>query len=121
MNRHTLDLKGIKTLVLDEADEMLNMGFKEDLETILKETPSDRQTALFSATMPDFIKHVASTYLTDPVKIEIKKKTMTVDKIRQDLYYLKRESKEDLLIRLLDYYYFSRVMIFANTKSKVDD
>ena len=121
MNRHTLDLKGIKTLVLDEADEMLNMGFKEDLETILKETPSDRQTALFSATMPDFIKHVASTYLTEPVKIEIKKKTMTVDKIRQDLYYLKRESKEDLLIRLLDYYYFSRVMIFANTKSKVDD
>ena len=121
MNRHTLDLKGITTLVLDEADEMLNMGFKEDLETILKETPSDRQTALFSATMPDFIKHVASTYLTDPVKIEIKKKTMTVDRIKQDLYYLKRESKEDLLIRLLDYYYFSRVMIFANTKSKVDD
>jgi len=121
MNRHTLDLKGITTLVLDEADEMLNMGFKEDLETILKETPRDRQTALFSATMPDFIKHVATTYLTNPVKIEIKKKTMTVDKIRQDLYYLKRESKEDLLIRLLDYYYFSRVMIFANTKSKVDD
>ncbi len=121
MNRHTLDLKGITTLVLDEADEMLNMGFKEDLETILKETPSDRQTALFSATMPDFIKHVASTYLSDPVKIEIKKKTMTVDRIKQDLYYLKRESKEDLLIRLLDYYYFSRVMIFANTKSKVDD
>ena len=121
MNRHTLDLKGITTLVLDEADEMLNMGFKEDLETILKETPSDRQTALFSATMPDFIKHVASTYLTDPIKIEIKKKTMTVDRIKQDLYYLKRESKEDLLIRLLDYYYFSRVMIFANTKSKVDD
>ncbi len=121
MNRHTLDLTNIRMLVLDEADEMLNMGFKEDLETILNETPKDRQTALFSATMPDFIKHVASTYLTNPVKIEIKKKTMTVDRIRQDLYYLKRESKEDLLIRLLDYYYFSRVMIFANTKSKVDD
>lgn len=121
MNRHTLDLTSITTLVLDEADEMLNMGFKEDLETILNETPKTRQTALFSATMPDFIKHVASTYLTNPVKIEIKKKTMTVDRIRQDLYYLKRESKEDLLIRLLDYYYFSRVMIFANTKSKVDD
>ncbi len=121
MERKTLDLSNITTLVLDEADEMLNMGFKEDLETILKETPDSRQTALFSATMPDFIKHVANTYLSNPVKIEIKKKTLTVDRIKQDLYYLKRESKEDLLIRLLDLYNFSSVMIFANTKSKVDD
>ncbi len=121
MNRNTLDLSNISTLVLDEADEMLNMGFKEDLETILNAMQGTHQTALFSATMPDFIKHIASNYLNNPVKIEIKKKTLTVDRIKQDLYYLKRESKEDLLIRLLDLYYFSSVMIFANTKSKVDD
>ena len=121
MNRKTIDFSNLHTLVLDEADEMLNMGFKDDLETILASTPKDRQTALFSATMPEFIKHVAQTYLVDPTKIEIKKKTLTVDKICQDLYYLKRESKTDLLIRLLDLYNFSSVMIFVNTKSKVED
>ena len=111
MNRKTIDFSNLHTLVLDEADEMLNMGFKDDLETILATTPSTRQTALFSATMPDFIKHVADTYLTDPVRIEIKKKTLTVDRIVQNLYYLKRESKTDLLIRLLDLYNFSRIII----------
>ena len=121
MNRKTIDFSNLKTLVLDEADEMLNMGFKEDLETILSTTPRDRQTALFSATMPDFIKHVAENYLKDPVRIEIKKKTLTVDKIKQDLYYLKRESKTDLLIRLLDLYSFNKVMVFVNTKSKVEE
>lgn len=121
MNRKTIDFSNLQTLVLDEADEMLNMGFKDDLETILAQTPSTRQTALFSATMPEFIKHVATTYLQNPTKIEIKKKTLTVDRITQDLYYLKRESKTDLLVRLLDLYNFSSVMIFVNTKSKVED
>ena len=121
LERKTLHIDNISCLVLDEADEMLNMGFKEDLERILKEIPETRQTALFSATMPDFIKHIASNYLNNPIRIEIKKKTLTVDRITQDLYYLKRESKEDLLIRLLDLYNFSSVMVFANTKSKVDD
>jgi ATP-dependent RNA helicase DeaD len=73
MNRKTIDFSNLKTLVLDEADEMLNMGFKDDLETILSTTPSNRQTALFSATMPEFIKHVASNMINNPVKIEIKK------------------------------------------------
>ncbi len=121
MNRKTVDFSHLHTLILDEADEMLNMGFKEDLETILSTTPSERQTALFSATMPDFIKHVATNYLKDPAKIEIKKKTLTVDRIKQDLYYLKRESKTDLLIRLLDLYSFNKVMVFVNTKSKVEE
>jgi ATP-dependent RNA helicase DeaD len=111
----------LKTLVLDEADEMLNMGFKDDLETILSTTPSNRQTALFSATMPEFIKHVASNMMNNPVKIEIKKKTLTVDRIKQNLYYLKRESKTDLLIRILDLYAFTKVMVFVNTKSKVEE
>ncbi len=121
MNRKTVDFSHLHTLILDEADEMLNMGFKEDLETILSTTPSERQTVLFSATMPDFIKHVATNYLKDPAKIEIKKKTLTVDRIKQDLYYLKRESKTDLLIRLLDLYSFNKVMVFVNTKSKVEE
>jgi len=121
MNRKTIDFSNLKTLVLDEADEMLNMGFKDDLETILSTTPSNRQTALFSATMPEFIKHVASNMMNNPVKIEIKKKTLTVDRIKQNLYYLKRESKTDLLIRILDLYSFTKVMVFVNTKSKVEE
>ena len=121
MNRKTVDFSNLKVLVLDEADEMLNMGFKEDLETILATTPKERQTALFSATMPEFIEHVTKHYQNNPVKIEIKKKTLTVDRIKQDLFYLKRESKTDLLIRLLDLYNFHKVMVFVNTKSKVED
>lgn len=121
MNRKTVDFSNLKVLVLDEADEMLNMGFKEDLETILATTPKERQTALFSATMPEFIEHVTKHYQNNPVKIEIKKKTLTVDRIKQDLFYLKRESKTDLLIRLLDLYNFNKVMVFVNTKSKVED
>lgn len=121
MNRHTLDFKELKTLVLDEADEMLKMGFQEDLETILKDTPSDRQTVLFSATMPDFIKKIALNYQHNPKHIVIEKKTLTVERIKQDVYYCKRESKLDLLIRVLDYYSFKSCIIFANTKSKVDD
>lgn len=121
MNRKTIDFSNLRTLVLDEADEMLNMGFKDDLETILSTTPSNRQTALFSATMPEFIKHVASNMMNNPVKIEIKKKTLTVDRIKQNLYYLKRESKTDLLIRILDLYAFTKVMVFVNTKSKVEE
>ena len=121
MERGLLKFNSIKTLVLDEADEMLNMGFKEDLETILKETPTTRQTALFSATMPEFIKNVAKKYQQNPLHIQIKKKTLTVENITQVAYMCKRESKKDLLIRLLDYYNFKNCIIFANTKSMVDE
>lgn len=121
MERGLLKFDNIKTLVLDEADEMLNMGFKDDLETILKQTSSERQTALFSATMPDFIKKVALNYQKNPTHIVIKKKTLTIDNIMQYAYMCKRESKKDLLIRLLDYYDFKNCIIFANTKSMVDE
>ncbi len=121
MERGLLKFDNIKTLVLDEADEMLNMGFKEDLETILKQTPNERQTALFSATMPDFIKKVALNYQKNPTHIVIKKKTLTIDNIMQNAYMCKRENKKDLLIRLLDYYDFKNCIIFANTKSMVDE
>ena len=121
LNRSTLKLGKIKSLILDEADEMLKMGFKDDLETILNSIPNEHQTALFSATMAPFIKEIAKNYQNDPEIIEIKKKSLTVEAIDQKVYYVKREQKKDLLIRLLDYYKFNSVIIFANTKTMVDD
>lgn len=121
MDRKLLKFNNVKLLVLDEADEMLKMGFQEDMETILASMPEERQTALFSATMPEFIKKVAKKYLNEPLNIVIKKKTMTVDRINQHLYFCKRESKKDLLIRLLDYYDFNSCIIFSNTKAMVDE
>ena len=111
----------INYLVLDEADEMLKMGFQEDLETILKTMPADRQNALFSATLPPFIKNVAMKYMNNPEMIKIESKSLTVDSINQIVYYVKKESKQDLLIRLLDYYKYKSLMIFANTKAMVDE
>lgn len=121
MNRGKLDFSKIKYLVLDEADEMLKMGFQDDLETILKTMPKERQTALFSATLPPFIKNVAKKYMITPELVKIENKTLTVDKIEQQVYYVKKEQKKDLLVRLLDYYQFKSVMIFANTKAMVDE
>jgi ATP-dependent RNA helicase DeaD len=106
---------------MDEADEMLKMGFQEDLETILKDTPKERQTVLFSATIPPFIKKVASSYQKDPVHIKIEAKTLTVEKIKQVVYEVRKEYKDDLLVRLLDFYHFRSIIIFANTKKGVDD
>ncbi len=121
MNRGNLSFNSIKYLVLDEADEMLKMGFQEDLETILKTTPDERQTALFSATLPPFIKNVAKKYMKSPVMVKIENKTLTVEAIDQQVYFCKKDSKKDLLIRLLDYNQFKCVMIFANTKAMVDE
>ncbi|MGL4949181.1 MAG: DEAD/DEAH box helicase [Anaeroplasmataceae bacterium] len=121
MNRKTINFNNLTTLCLDEADEMLKMGFQDSLEAILSQTPSSRQTVLFSATMPDFIKKVAKKYQKSPEHIIIKKKSLTVDRIDQSVYYCKRESKLDLLIRLLDLNAFKSCIVFANTKSKVDE
>jgi len=121
MNRGTLNFTDLKMLVMDEADEMLKMGFQEDLETILKDTPKERQTVLFSATMPPFIKKVASSYQKDPVHVKIEAKTLTVEKIKQIYYEVKKDYKDDLLVRILDFYHFKSIIIFANTKKGVDD
>ena len=121
MERGKLKFDSIKYLVLDEADEMLKMGFEDDLENILKETPKNRQTALFSATLPPFIKNVSKKYMIDPKNVKIEAKSLTVENINQMVYYVKRESKKDLLLRLLDLYEFKSVMIFTNTKSMVDE
>lgn len=121
LERGTLSFNDVNYLVLDEADEMLKMGFQEDMERILEGMPENRQTALFSATLPPFIKSISKNYMTDPKTVKIEAKSLTVDRIQQLLYFVKKEQKKDLLVRLLDYYDFSSVMIFANTKSMVDE
>jgi ATP-dependent RNA helicase DeaD len=121
MERGHLDFSKISYLVLDEADEMLKMGFQEDLEKILSSMPKERQTALCSATIPPFIKNVVKNYMNNPKWVKIEAKTLTVEAIDQQLYYCKKDSKKDLLIRLLDYNQFHQIMIFCNTKSMVDE
>ena len=121
LNKGNLSFSNVKYLVLDEADEMLKMGFQDDLETILSNVPSERQTALFSATLPPFIKNIAKKYMQNPISIEIESKTLTVDLIDQQVYYCMKDSKKDLVIRLLDFYSFKHIMIFCNTKAMVDE
>ena len=121
MEKKKLSFANIKTLILDEADEMLKMGFQDDLEKILSEMPKERQTGLFSATMPPFIKNITKKYMNDPKIVKIEAKTLTVEAIEEKVYFCKRDSKKDLLIRLLDYNQFKCVMIFANTKAMVDE
>lgn len=122
MRRHTLRLKNIKTIVLDEADEMLNMGFREDIETILKEIPSEHQTALFSATMPQPILDITHTYQKeDTINIQIQRKELTIPLVKQYYYEVKRQNKDEVCARLLDYYNPKLSLIFCNTKKMVDD
>jgi len=117
LRRGTLKLGDLKTVVLDEADEMLRMGFIDDVETILKDTPSERQVVLFSATMPAPIKRITSRYLNNPVEIKIKSKTSTVSTIKQ--YYWKGKTflKLDVLTRILESDEFGAVIVFVRTKS----
>ena len=122
MRRHTLKLKHIRTIVLDEADEMLNMGFREDIETILKEIPEEHQTALFSATMPQAILDITHTYQKeDAQNIQIQRKELTIPLVKQYYYEVKRQNKEEVCARLLDYYNPKLSLIFCNTKKMVDD
>ena len=121
MRRHTIRLQELHTVVLDEADEMLNMGFREDIETILKDTPEDRQTVLFSATMPQAIMEIARTYQKDAVHVKVVKKELTVPSIEQYYYEVRPKNKDEVLCRLLDLYAPKLSLIFCNTKKKVDE
>ncbi|HHT96803.1 MAG TPA: DEAD/DEAH box helicase [Clostridiales bacterium] len=121
MRRKTIKLNKIKTIVLDEADEMLNMGFREDIESILKEMPEDRQTVLFSATMPKPIMDIAKKYQNDPKIIKVVKRELTVPKIEQYYYEVRPKNKEEALCRLLDMYNPKLALIFCNTKRQVDE
>ena len=117
LRRGTLKLDNLKTVVLDEADEMLRMGFIDDVETILKETPSERQVVLFSATMPTAIKRITTRYLKNPVEIKIKSKTSTVSTIKQLYWKGKTYLKLDVLTRILESDDFGAVIVFVRTKS----
>jgi ATP-dependent RNA helicase DeaD len=117
LRRHSLDLSHVTGLVLDEADEMLRMGFIEDVEAILSQTPDHCQRALFSATMPPAIKRVASTYLGEAVHISIKSKTKTVERIQQHYATVKAHQKMDVLTRVLEVESFDGVLIFVRTRS----
>ncbi len=117
LRRKTLKLGNLKAMVLDEADEMLRMGFIDDVETILKETPESRQTVLFSATMPNAIKRITQKYLNNPVDIKVKTKTSTVSTITQYYWSGKTGHKLDALTRLLEAEEFGGIIIFVRTKN----
>jgi ATP-dependent RNA helicase DeaD len=117
LRRKSLDLDGITHVVLDEADEMLRMGFIDDVEWILEHAPAKRQTALFSATMPKQIQKVAQTYLTDPITIQIESKTTTVMNIDQQGWIVKGVNKLDALTRILEIEEYDGVIIFVRTKT----
>ncbi|MFZ6644835.1 DEAD/DEAH box helicase [Undibacterium sp. TJN25] len=116
LDKNSLDLSHLKTLVLDEADEMLRMGFIDDVERILQETPASRQTALFSATMPSAIKRIAQTYLNKPAEITVAAKTGTADNIRQRYWLVSGMHKLDALTRILEAETFDGMIIFSRTK-----
>jgi len=116
IRRGTLRLDDLKTLVLDEADEMLRMGFIDDVEWILGHTPSQRQIALFSATMPPEIRKVAKTYLKNPVEIKIAAKTTTAKNINQYYWQVTDLHKLDALTRILESENFDAILIFVRTK-----
>jgi len=121
MRRGTLSLQNIRMVVLDEADEMLSMGFREDIETILKDIPETRQTVLFSATMPDAILELTEQFQKEPRMIEINKEQVTLDQIRQLYMEVPMGRKLDALILLLHAYDPRRAMLFCNTKLMCDE
>ena len=120
MRRKTVKMENIHTVVLDEADEMLNMGFREDIETILEGVPEERQTVLFSATMPKPILDITKRFQKNAELIKVTKKELTVPNIEQFYYEVKPKNKEEVLSRLLDIYNPKLSVIFCNTKKQVD-
>lgn len=121
MRRHTIKTTHVRMIVLDEADEMLNMGFREDIETILKDMPDERQMALFSATMPKPILEITHTYQKDAEYIKVTPKEITVAAIKQAYYRISKKDKVAALCRLLEYYQPVRSLVFCNTKKMVDE
>jgi ATP-dependent RNA helicase DeaD len=121
MERKTLNLSSIKMIVLDEADEMLNMGFKEDIELILKSIPATRQTVFFSATMPKFFMDLTKKFMKNPQLVKVVHEKLTVPAIEQIYYDVKENMKLEMLTRVIDFYDLKLGLIFCNTKRKVDE
>ncbi len=116
LDRGTLDLDGIRTLILDEADEMLRMGFLDDVEAIMAKTPEDRQLALFSATMPHQINRISKRHLKDPVEVRIQAKTVTADNIEQVYLVVPQHAKFEALARILETESYDGIIVFARTR-----
>lgn len=121
MRRHTIRPEEVHTVVLDEADEMLNMGFLEDMETILGQLPEERQTVMFSATMPQAIMEIAQKFQREPAVVKVVKKDLTVPKVTQYYYEVQQKNKVEVLCRLLDLYAPKLSVVFCNTKKGVEE
>ncbi|MGN0329087.1 MAG: DEAD/DEAH box helicase [Lachnospira sp.] len=121
MRRKTVKFDSISTVVLDEADEMLDMGFRDDIETILTDTPDDRQTVMFSATMPKEIMEIAGKYQKNAKVIKVVRKELTVENIQQYYYEVRPKNKTEVLCRLIDIHNPRLSVVFCNTKRQVDE
>jgi ATP-dependent RNA helicase DeaD len=121
IQRKTVDLKKLKTLVIDEADQMLFMGFKNEIETIIKETSRNRQTLCFSATLDPQVKKLAYRYMKEPVEVSVKKETVTLDNIKQHVVETTDRRKQDALCAVLDEDNPFMAIIFCRTKRRADD
>ena len=121
MRRKTIRCDHVHTVIMDEADEMLNMGFLEDMETILSQLPEERQTVMFSATMPPAIQEIARKFQKDPVNVKVVKKELAVPKVTQYYYEVKPKTKVEVMCRLLDMYAPKLSVAFCNTKKQVDE
>ena len=121
MRRKTVKFDNINMVILDEADEMLDMGFRVDMETILTETPQDRQTVMFSATMPKAIMDIARNFQKDARVIKVVRKELTVSNIEQFYYEVRPKNKTEVLCRLIDIYNPRLSVVFCNTKRQVDE
>lgn len=121
MRRKTVKFDNINMVILDEADEMLDMGFREDMETILTDTPQDRQTVMFSATMPKAIMDIARNFQKDAKVIKVVRKELTVSNIEQFYYEVRHKNKTEVLCRLIDIYNPRLSVVFCNTKRQVDE
>ena len=121
MERRALKLEKVSYMVLDEADEMLDMGFREDIESILEEMPEERQTVLFSATMSKPIMAITQKFQNDPVLVKVTRKEVTNENIEQVCFEVKQRAKAEVTCRLIDSYDLKQVIIFCNTKRKVDE
>jgi ATP-dependent RNA helicase DeaD len=121
MNRGTLRLDAVRTVVLDEADKMLDMGFVDDMKTILWAMPDERQTLLFSATMPDRVMDLVTKFQKDPQLVNVAGTQVTVPQVEQAFVEVKPWTKLDVLCQLIDTYNLASALVFCNTKRRVDE
>lgn len=121
LDRRTLKMEDVKIVILDEADEMLDMGFRENIETIMRKIPQQRQTIFFSATMPKAILDLTKRYQNNPQFIKLVHKEVTVPNVEQFYFEVKQQAKTEALARLIDYYDLKLSLVFCNTKKRVDE